>query len=147
MPMKLSCPAFTAGAEIPERYTKSGADDQPELTIAGVPDGTRELAVICHDPDAPMPQGFTHWTLYGIPADTEQVPMNGEKRFRPGPNDYGDIGWGGPQPPEAHGPHHYYFWLYALDMQVQGTPDRDTFVHDYAQHVIEQSRIVGVYER
>jgi hypothetical protein len=145
--MKLSCPAFTAGAEIPERYTKSGADDQPELTIAGVPDGTRELAVICHDPDAPMPQGFTHWTLYGIPADTEQVPMNGEKRFRPGPNDYGDIGWGGPQPPEAHGPHHYYFWLYALDMQVQGTPDRDTFVHDYAQHVIEQSRIVGVYER
>jgi hypothetical protein len=144
--MKLTSPAFATGTGIPERYTKSGADDQPELIITGVPDGTAELAVICHDPDAPMPAGFTHWTLYGIPAETREIPMNGEDRFRPGPNDFGDIGWGGPQPPEAHGPHHYYFWLYALDTTIDGTPDRDAFLRDYAAHIIEQSRIVGVYE-
>jgi Raf kinase inhibitor-like YbhB/YbcL family protein len=146
MTMQLSSSAFATGTGMPERYTKTGADDQPELIITGVPEGTRELAVICHDPDAPSPSGFTHWTLYGIPPDTQQIPENGEDRFRPGPNDYDDVGWGGPQPPPGHGPHHYYFWLYALDQPVRGTPDRDTFLRDYAEHIIAQSRIVGLYE-
>jgi len=147
MTMKLTSPAFATGTRIPDSYTKFGADDQPELVISGVPESAVELAVICHDPDAPMPSGFTHWTLYGIPADMRQIPKNGEHQFRPGPNDFGDVGWGGPQPPDAHGPHHYFFWLYALDKAVDGAPDRDGFLRDYAPHVLEQSRIVGVYER
>lgn len=147
MPMKLTCPAFATGTTIPDRYTKFGADDQPELIITGAPQAAVELAVICHDPDAPMPSGFTHWTLYGIPADAQLVPMNGEHQFRPGPNDFGDIGWGGPRPPEGHGPHHYYFWVYALDTTVDGAPDRDGFLRDYAAHILEQSRVVGLYER
>jgi hypothetical protein len=147
MPMKLSSSAFASGANIPDRYTKSGADDQPELIITGVPEDARELAVICHDPDAPVARGFTHWTLYGIPPETELIPTNGESEFRPGPNDYGETGWGGPQPPRGHGPHHYFIWVYALDHVVKGTPDRDTFLHDYGAHIIEQSRIVGIYER
>lgn len=147
MPMKLTSPAFSTTSDIPVRYTKSDANDQPELGITGTPEDAVELAVICHDPDAPMPAGFTHWTLYGIPPDTRQIPMNGEDQFRPGPNDFGDVGWGGPQPPEGHGPHHYFFWLYALDTPVSGTPDREMFLRDYAAHVIEQSRIVGVFER
>jgi hypothetical protein len=145
--MKLASPAFATGTSIPERYTKSGANDQPELIITGVPETARELAIICHDPDAPMPSGFTHWTLYGIPPETQQIPMNSEDQFRPGKNDFGDHGWGGPQPPEHHGPHHYFFWLYALDTQVDGTPTRDGFLRDYAAHIVEQARIVGVYER
>jgi Raf kinase inhibitor-like YbhB/YbcL family protein len=147
MPMQLTSPAFATGTNIPDRYTKSGADDQPELIITDVPEAAVELALICHDPDAPMPPGFTHWTLYGIPADTQRIPMNGGEQFRPGTNDFGDIGWGGPQPPEGHGPHHYFFWLYALDKAVDGTPDRDEFLRDYAAHILEQSRIVGLYER
>ena len=145
--MKLTSPAFAYGATIPERYTKFGANDQPELIITGVPPNTAELAVICHDPDAPVPAGFTHWTLYGIPPDTPKIPLNGEEQFRPGPNDYGDIGWGGPRPPEAHGPHHYFFWVYALDTSVEGTPERDDFLRDYASHILAQSRLVGLYER
>jgi len=147
MSMKLSSPAFTTGTEIPERYTRQGADDQPEILIGEVPDGTAELALICHDPDAPRPAGFTHWVLYGIPPDTTRIPLNGEQAFRPGSNDFGDAGWGGPQPPEGHGRHHYFFWLYALDQPVEGAPARDVFLRDYAEHVIEQSRIVGTYER
>jgi Raf kinase inhibitor-like YbhB/YbcL family protein len=147
MAMKLTSPAFATGSSIPDRYTKSGADDQPELIITGVPETAVELAVICHDPDAPRPSGFTHWTLYGIPPDAQQIPMNGENQFHPGPNDYGDVGWGGPRPPEGHGPHHYYFWVYALDTIVDGAPDRDGFLRDYSAHILEQSRIVGIYER
>lgn len=147
MALSLSSPAFASGTGIPDRYAKAGANDQPELLVAGVPEGTVELAVICHDPDAPTPSGFTHWTLYGIPADTTQIPQNGEAAFRPGPNDYGDTGWGGPQPPQGHGPHHYFFWLYALDTRVDGMPSRDAFLRDYAGNIIEQARIVGVFEQ
>ncbi|MEA1053182.1 YbhB/YbcL family Raf kinase inhibitor-like protein [Lamprobacter modestohalophilus] len=147
MSMQLFSPAFDNGGRIPDRYTKTGANEQPELIIAGVPEEAQELAVICHDPDAPMPNGFTHWLLYGIPAGTEQIPMNGEKQFRPAVNDFGDIGWGGPLPPEGHGPHHYYFWHYALDRPVSGMPDRETFLLDYGARVIDQSRIIGLYER
>jgi hypothetical protein len=147
MSIQLSSPAFTDGNRIPERYAKSGSNDQPELVISNVPAGTQELAVICHDPDAPTPNGFTHWALYGIPADTERIPMNGEKRFSPAANDFGDIGWDGPSPPAGHGPHHYVFWLYALDAPVSGLPDRSRFLRDYAEHIIDQSRLVGIYER
>ncbi|MBK1632672.1 PEBP family protein [Thiohalocapsa halophila] len=147
MALSLSSPAFATGTAIPERYAKAGANDQPELLISGVPQGTVELTVICHDPDAPMPNGFTHWTLYGIPAGTTQIPQNGEASFRPGPNDYGETGWGGPHPPEGHGPHHYFFWVYALDAEAQGMPDRDSFLRDYAGNIIEQARMVGLYER
>lgn len=147
MPMKLTSPAFATGGTIPDRYTKPRENDQPELIITGVPEDARELAVICHDPDAPMPHGFTHWTLYGIPPETTRIPKNGERDFRAGPNDFGETGYGGPQPPAGHGPHHYFFWLYALDIAVDGTPTRDAFLRDYADHVIAQSRIVGIYEQ
>ena len=145
MPMKLSSSAFASGANIPDRYTKSGADDQPELIITGVPEDARELAVICHDPDAPVARGFTHWTLYGIPPDTTEIPENGAS-FRAGPNDYGETGYGGPQPPPGHGAHTYYFWVYALDTTVEGEPDRETFLHRYGGHILEQARLVGLYE-
>jgi hypothetical protein len=85
--MKLTSRAFPTGTSIPERYAKAGANDQPKLIITGVPTGTAELAVICHDSDAPSPVGFTHWTLYGISADVQQNPINGESAFRSGPND------------------------------------------------------------
>jgi len=147
MSMQLFSPAFDNGERIPDRYTKSGDNEQPELMISNVPEGAQELAVICHDPDAPMPNGFTHWLLYGIPAGTEQIPMNGEKQFRPGVNDFNEVGWGGPMPPQGHGPHHYHFWLYALDTPVSGMPNRETFLRDYGAHVMDQSRIIGLYER
>jgi Raf kinase inhibitor-like YbhB/YbcL family protein len=145
--MQLTTSAFANGSTIPERFTLSDANDQPELVITGAPANAQELAVICHDPDAPMPFGFTHWTLYGIPPDTTEIPENGEDLFRPGPNDYGRSGYGGPQPPAGHGPHHYFFWVYALDTRVQGTPTRDEFLSTYAGNILEQSRIVGLYER
>ncbi|MFX0543136.1 hypothetical protein ACEWPM_015570 [Roseovarius sp. S4756] len=52
----------------------------------------------------------------------------------------------GPQPPEGHGKHHYYFWVYALNTTVEGTPTREEFLDKYADNIIEQNRIVGLYE-
>jgi len=52
----------------------------------------------------------------------------------------------GPQPPAGHGEHHYYFWVYALDTKVEGTPNREEFLQKYAGNIIEQNRIVGIYQ-
>ncbi|MBA0126484.1 YbhB/YbcL family Raf kinase inhibitor-like protein [Haloechinothrix sp. YIM 98757] len=130
-----------------DRHAKDRDNAPPALRVSGVPAGTAELAVVCHDPDAPLPRGFTHWTLYGIPADVTEIGPDADSRFRPGPNDFGTTGYGGPKPPAGHGPHRYYFWVYALDRAVDGTPSRAEFLDDYRDAILEQNRVVGVYER
>ena len=119
--LKLESPAFGHHGEIPARHTGEGEDLAPELHWSGVPEGTRELALICHDPDAPRPQGFPHWLVYGIPPDAEGIPEGGG-RFTEGRNDFGNEGYNGPMPPEGHGRHHYYLWLYALDTEIAPGP-------------------------
>ncbi len=55
----------------------------------------------------------------------------------------------GPYPPNGHGPHHYYFWIYALDKNLGLKPGL-TLEKLYASiegHVLEQARVIGVYER
>ena len=66
--------------------------------------------------------------------------------YRPGPNSAGTIGYVGPKPPGGHGVHHYYFWVYALDTAVEGTPGALEFLQTYGDNIIEQNRIVGLYE-
>jgi Raf kinase inhibitor-like YbhB/YbcL family protein len=145
--LRVTSPDIGPDGRLDDRHAKDRDNAPPGLTISGTPGGTVELAVICHDPDAPMPAGFTHWALYGIPADTTEIGPDGDERFRPGPNDFGADGYGGPRPPAGHGPHHYYFWVYALDRAVDGAPSRQRFLDAYGDAIIEQNRIVGVYER
>jgi Raf kinase inhibitor-like YbhB/YbcL family protein len=115
----------------------------PRLKISGVPQDAVELAMICHDPDAPLAHGFTHWTVYGIPPETTE--LHGESKFRVGPNSLGENAYFGPQPPAGHGLHHYYFWIYALNTKVEGAPSREQFLERYAGNIIEQNRVIGVY--
>jgi Raf kinase inhibitor-like YbhB/YbcL family protein len=117
----------------------------PRLKVSGAPGNAVELAIICHDPDAPLARGFTHWTLYGIPPETTDL-SDAQKKFRVGPNGAGQAGYYGPQPPTGHGPHHYYFWVYALNTKVEGAPTREQFLDRYAGNIMEQNRTVGIYE-
>lgn len=146
--LAISSREFTPNGPLEDRHAHDVDNEPPSLLIDGVPDEAVELAMICHDPDAPLPFGFTHWTLYGIPADTtEIVGPDADAAYRPGPNTFGATGYGGPQPPEGHGPHRYYFWIYALDRKVEGTPTREEFLDTYGDGIVEQNRVVGVYER
>ena len=144
--LAITSPAFDTEGRMADRFANDKGNDQPEIRISGVPDGTVELALICHDPDAPLPHGFTHWLLYGIPPDTAVIAENGAEAYRAGRNDFGQVGYGGPQPPPGHGLHHYYFWVYALDTEVSGTPSREEFLSRYADHILEQNRLVGLYQ-
>lgn len=147
--LKIASPAFGFGEQIPKQYTSDGDDVSPPLEISGVPEGTASLAVICHDPDAPLPHGHTHWVLYAIPPDVRSIPEGGGDHYAEGDNEDGNRGYGGPAPPQGHGPHHYYFHVYALDEEIGVAPalTRKDLLDRMEGHIIEQNRLVGIYER
>ncbi len=147
--ISITSPAFEHGGVIPAEHAMEGENVSPELRIANVPAGTRELAIICHDPDAPLTDGFTHWLLYGIPADTVVIEKGGGGAFKQGGADFGQEGYGGPAPPPGHGRHHYFFHIYALDAQLQAEPglSRAELLSLMDEHIIEQNRLVGTFER
>jgi Raf kinase inhibitor-like YbhB/YbcL family protein len=147
--LEITSSSFEPHGRIPDRHTSAGENVSPELSWSGVPEGTRQLALICHDPDAPLPHGFTHWVAYAIPVDTSGIPEGGAGSFVEGENDAGSQGWSGPAPPEGHGVHHYYFWVYALDVEIDAEPGfgRAELLERIADHVIEQARVVGTFER
>lgn len=150
--MQLSSTAFADGERIPKRHTGDGDDVSPQFAWSGVPEGTRSFAMICHDPDAPLIKsgsyGFVHWVLYGIPGSERQLAEGVGGHVR-GVNDFGDEAWGGPMPPEGHGTHRYFFWLFALDDE----PELDAgltlweLLAEIEANVIGMSRVMGTYSR
>lgn len=144
--LAISSPDIVNLERIGDQYTSDGGHTIPRLNFAGAPEGTVELAVIVHDPDAPLPQGFTHWTVYGIPADATELDFDADG-VRVGPNGAGYTIWYGPEPPHGHGIHHYYFWVYALSRKVEGEPTREEFLANYSDAVLEQARLVGTFSR
>lgn len=127
-----------------QRYSADAENELPSIVITGIPPNTKELVVICHDPDAPLPHGFTHCVIYGLEPTKGRIQF-GADSF--GPNGLGQRGWSGPQPPIGHGLHHYYFWVYALSRNVDGCPTREKFLAEYGDVIIEQARIVVHYRR
>jgi len=92
--------------------------------------------------------GFTHWVAYGIPGDASGLPEGAQDGLAHGINSMGKSGYMGPAPPPDHGVHHYYFWVYALDddLQLQPGLDRRALLERIEDHVIEQARVIGTYE-
>jgi hypothetical protein len=145
--LRISSGAFQPHGRIPERYTVDAENVSPPLEWTGAPDGTRSFAFVVHDPDAPLVDGFTHWVLYGIPGSVNGLPEATDD-FVKGTNSLGNEGYFGPAPPPGHGVHHYFFWVYALDSDLDLQPglDRRSLLERIEDHVIEQARVVGLYE-
>ncbi len=121
--MKLTIKDFEEGAEIPKKFTCDSEDYSPELSWSGVPTGTKSLAIIVDDPDAPV-GNFVHWVIYNIPIEINNLAENYPRVSRmsngimQGKNDFGRIGYNGPCPPRGHGFHRYYFTLYATEVNT-----------------------------
>lgn len=146
--LQLTSSAFEDGDPIPTDHAGDGEDVSPPLEWRDAPEGTREFAVVCHDPDAPLVRGFTHWVVYGIPADATGIPRGGGGQYVEGQNDFGNRGYNGPAPPEGHGTHRYYFHVFALDTELGAGPGltRGELLERIEGHVLEQARLVGTYE-
>jgi Raf kinase inhibitor-like YbhB/YbcL family protein len=147
--MKLTSPAFAAGAAIPRKHTGEGQDVSPPLAWEGVPPGTREFALICDDPDAPTPRPWVHWVLYRIPGDRRSLAEGDNAGAVEGRTGWGKPGYRGPMPPPRHGVHHYRFRLYALDEPLGlGPGASDEELRDALRgHVLAEAELVGTYER
>ena len=146
--LEVSSPDLVVGAEMPDRFTAYHENEMPRIFVSGLPEGTVEVALICHDPDAPRPHGFTHLAVYGIaPREPIEIGPGELAEHRIGPNGRGEQAWMGPRPPAGHGVHLYYFWAYALSRSVEGAPDRESFLAQYGDDIIEQNRLVVTYER
>ncbi len=146
--LAVTSPDLEAEGPCPDEFTAYGENRTPRIRVMGLPEGTVEVALVCHDPDAPRARGFTHWTVYGIPAeDGVEVGPDTLDRFRVGPNSRGAHEWMGPRPPAGHGVHRYYFWAYALSRPVEGAPAREEFLARHADDIIEQDRLVVTYMR
>src|ERR1043166_3032990 len=150
--LSLTSPAFAEGANIPSKYTCDAGQTNPSPALAwkDAPANTKSFVLILHDPDAPMPGGFTHWVLFDIPATTMALPEG----FQPGSVGVSGNqgmrrqGYMGPCPPS--GAHHYHFMLSALDVATLGLQAGATKadVEKAMQgHVIGTAELVGLYQR
>lgn len=152
MTFELTSTAFADGETIPKKYTGEGDDISPQLSWIGLPDGTKELALICDDPDAPTPQPWVHWVIYKIPVDFDtlaQAVNTADTKLLEGLNSWPTIGYRGPMPPPGHGLHHYYFKLYALDepLDVAAGLDKQGLLEAMKGHIIAQTQLIGTYQR
>jgi Raf kinase inhibitor-like YbhB/YbcL family protein len=146
--LNLTSDSFQSGQPIPTQYTCDGADQTPVLHWGDPPQGTRGFALVIDDPDAPSGT-FRHWGVYNIPASARSI--GGSRRAGSEvTNDFGKPGYGGPCPPKGHGPHHYHFKLFALDVDPLDVPPNAKVadVENAAQkHAIAQGELIGTYER
>jgi Raf kinase inhibitor-like YbhB/YbcL family protein len=156
MNMTLSSSAFSDNGEIPDAYTCAGSDRSPPLTWSGIPPGTRSLALIVDDPDAPDPKApqrtWVHWVLYDIPPAATGLPeavapADLPAGTRQGLNDWQRTGYGGPCPPI--GRHRYFHKLYALDTVLPdlGQPTKAALEQAMQGHILGQAQLVGTYQR
>lgn len=155
MEWTITSSAFEDGDMIPEKYTDDGQDISPPLTFEGVPEDAVELALICHDPDAPREGGWTHWVVYGMAPDIGGLPENipaeatvVDPELMQGTNSWGNIGYGGPAPPEGE-PHRYQFRGYALSESLDLEPGATSDELEAAMQgkIIGEAILEGLYGR
>jgi len=152
MAMEITSTAFASEGMIPRRFTCDGEDISPPLSWTGMPGGTKSLALIADDPDAPR-KTWVHWVVYNLPASSVGLPENvlPEKTLagggRQGTSDFGRIGYGGPCPPS--GTHRYFFKLYALDAELGLAPGTtmEELLQTMAGHVLAEAHLMGRYRR
>jgi Raf kinase inhibitor-like YbhB/YbcL family protein len=156
MNLTLTSTSFTQGGSIPAKYTCEGPDVSPALAWNGVPEGTRSLALIVDDPDAPDPKApkmtWVHWLLYNLPAGTKGLPEGVSEKDLPGGTragvtDYKKTAWGGPCPPI--GRHRYFFKLYALDTVLPDlkNPNKAALEKAMEGHILARTELMGTYEK
>lgn len=151
--LEVSSQGFERGGDIPQRHTSDGSDLSPPLTINGA-EG-ESMAIIMDDPDSPGGI-FTHWVIWGIPTDINEIPegviqmgtvddLGGANQ---GTNDFGGIGYRGPKPPEGE-EHEYRIFVYTLDRELNLSPGATkTELREAMEgHILQQTEINGFYER
>jgi hypothetical protein len=156
MALALTSPVFSHNGPIPKIYTCQDKNISPALAWRGLPEGTKSLALIVDDPDAPDPAApkmtWVHWVLYNIPASATGLaeavaPAALPSGTREGTNDWKRTGYGGPCPPI--GRHRYFHKLYALDAVLPDLklPTKAALEKAMQGHVLGKVELMGTYQK
>ena len=153
MTLQVTSTAFSQGQPIPETYTCAGEDISPPLAWTSPPAGTKSLALICDDPDAPRGT-WVHWVIYNLPANetalAEKTPKSGTlpQGVKQGVNSFKRSGYDGPCPPPGK-PHRYYFKLYALDkmLDLKAGANKSELLQAMNGHVLSEGQLMGTFQR
>jgi Raf kinase inhibitor-like YbhB/YbcL family protein len=152
--LRMTSSSFEHESEIPTKPTCEGANVSPHLAWSGVPPGTKSLALIVDDPDAPDPRApkitWVHWVVYDLPASVTGLPegvTNLPAGAQEGRNDWKKTGYRGPCPPI--GRHRYFHKLFALDVVLPdlGQPDKAALERAMTGHVLAQATLIGMYAK
>lgn len=152
MKINVGSAAFTEGGMIPKQFTCDGADISPSLSWSSVPEGTKSIAIIVDDPDAPAGT-WVHWLLYNLPPDLKGLPENIPAKETlanggmQGMTDFRRMGYGGPCPPS--GTHRYFFKVYALDSILDLFPGaiKKRLLLAMEGHILAEGELMGKYRR
>jgi phosphatidylethanolamine-binding protein (PEBP) family uncharacterized protein len=128
---------FVDGGEIPKECGYKHGNEKPHIDF--IPGETEPFpwAMIMDDPDAMKAVGkvWVHWLEYG---NTDDSVIEGK-------NDFGEIGYGGPAPPD--GRHTYVFKLYELDtdLDLKEGYSKQELEDAIKGHIIAEAKLTGTY--
>ena len=155
--MEVSSAAFKDKGKIPVQYVTSGAGGQNlsvPLTWKNVPPGTKSFALSMVDIHA-IAQNWVHWLAINISSQITALEEGASGMKMPAgamelKNSFGDIGYGGPQPPPGTGDHTYVVTIYALTVERLGlgaNASLSQFKKALEGKVIGSASITGFYGR
>ena len=155
--MEISSAAFKDGEKIPIQYVMPGAGGRNisiPLTWKNVPAGTKSFCLSIVDPH-PVAQNWVHWLVINIPPQITSIDEGASKKKMPQgsvelKNSFGDVGYGGPQPPQGTGDHPYVATLYALNVEkldLGVNTSLSGFKKAIEGRVIASTSITGKYGR
>ena len=128
---------FEEGGEIPKNCGYKHGNEKPELDFMGMENEPFPWAMIMDDPDAMAAVGkvWVHWLEYG----------NTDDSVTEGKNDFGEIGYGGPAPPD--GRHTYVFKLYELDtdLDLKAGFSKQELEDAMKGHIVAEAQLTGTY--
>lgn len=139
---------FKEGEMIPKKYDGRGDDMTPPISWSMLPKGTKSVALICDDPDAPG-KTWVHWVIFNIPPGDAGIAENTAKKEKifngalQGVNSSHQIGYEGPYPPS--GVHRYYFRVYALDkmLDLKAGATREELDAAMQGHILGTGELMG----
>jgi Raf kinase inhibitor-like YbhB/YbcL family protein len=157
--IRLTSTAFADGSRIPERYTADGEGVSPALSWGPLPAGTKSLALLVEDADAPTPKPLVHALVWDIDPerhelDEGEIGSKGDGKAggaspEAGRNSYQLRGWLPPDPPPGHGEHRYVFQLFALSQapELGSSPGRSALIEAIRPRLLAAAVLTGTYSR
>lgn len=154
--IRVTSEAFEDEGTLDVRFTNDGIGISPPLAWDNIPEDTSTVVLIIEDVDSPTPTPLVHTIAWNLPGQDGWLPEGGlpskaspDDNVAMGLNSFLKPQYLAPDPPPGHGPHHYYFQVFALrePLAIENHPMLHTVVKAMGGKVMARGLLVGIYER